>query len=509
MSRGAPLPRQRASALGIDERRVLALLDAVEERGVRMRSITIARHGSIGIDLCWAPHDPRRPIHTHSFTKSVVAMVAGCLVEDGLLSTGDRVLDLLPEYRKGLRDPDGSLAEMRVEHLLSMTTGHLSEPPKQGVDDELLAFLETPMEAMPGERFFYTSAGVNVLSAILERVGGAGLGKLMRERVLGPIGVGDHGMEVTQSGHGKGSGGLTLTTEDMCRVCLLLLQDGHWEGERVIPEGWARRMGSVEFETPIMAAPRAWEGLRQGYGLLTWGCPDVGARVLYGLNGQFGIVLDDLDAVVVTSAAEPDASRVIDLVCEFVIPALSPNGDPVDDDPSTSERLSIRASALSSGSPAPDALGAEEASRAWEAMGGTTVRLPPNRESLLPAGFLGHIYTSRAQEESRKGVGLLSLGWDGHAASLSYEESGVSGSIPLGLHGATSEGTMRTMWGATEVGASARWRDGGTIELRVQPLGSEYWKTVLIEASGTATRVTFRDGPAVDGEGAPRRYGAI
>ncbi|MBR3384770.1 MAG: serine hydrolase [Atopobiaceae bacterium] len=184
------LPRASASSLGIDEARILALPGEAERRGVRMRALMVARHGKVGAELFWQPLLPSDLVRTHSVTKSVVAMAAGCLVDDGLLSEDDLVLDLLPEYRALVDDPMGRLGRMRVRHLLSMTSGHLVEPPKQGVDDELLAFLQTPMDAGPGERFFYTSAGVNALSAILERTGGANLEDLLRRRVLGPIGGG-------------------------------------------------------------------------------------------------------------------------------------------------------------------------------------------------------------------------------------------------------------------------------------------------------------------------------
>ena len=496
------LPRASASSLGIDEARILALPDTAKERGVRMRSLMVARHGKVGVELFWQPLLPNDLVRTHSVTKSVVAMAAGCLVDDGLLSEDDLVLDLLPEYRALVDDPMGRLGRMRVRHLLSMTSGHLAEPPKQGVDDELLAFLQTPMDAEPGERFFYTSAGVNALSVILERTGDTSLEDLLRKRVLGPIGVTRFSMERCQSGAGKGSGGLALTIEDMCRVGQLLLQGGRWEGRQVIPEAWTRRMGSVEVEVPLMAAPAAWAGLRQGYGLLAWGCPDAGARVLYGLNGQFVVVLDDLDAVIVTAAAEPEAGRVLDLVWDLVVPTLR-DGNASSRPPCLPPAMVTTSHGLC---PSRHALCPDMVRPLWEEADDTALALPPNHESLVPEGFLRHVYTTSAQEEARTGIARLVLSWDGRDASLSFDESGIMGAITLGTSDSPRRSTLVTMWGDFDVIAAAAWTDERTLEVWLQIVGSEYWQLVTIGPSGLERHVSFQNGPARDGMGPARTY---
>ena len=290
--------------------------------------------------------------------------------------------------------------------------------------------------------------------------------------------------------------------EDMCRVGQLLLQGGRWEGRQVIPEAWTRRMGSVEVEVPLMAAPAAWAGLRQGYGLLAWGCPGAGARVLYGLNGQFVVVLDDLDAVIVTAAAEPGAGRVLDLVWDLVVPTLR--------DGNASSRLPCLppATVTTSHGPCPSlhTLGPDEARPLWERVDGTALALPPNRESLVPEGFLRHVYTTFAQEEARTGISRLGLSWDGRDASLSFEESRVMGSITLGTFDSPGRSALATMWGDFDVIAAAAWTGERTLEVWLQVVGSEYWQLVTVGPSGPECRISFQNGPAKDGMGPARTY---
>jgi CubicO group peptidase (beta-lactamase class C family) len=52
-------------------------------------------------------------------------------------------------------------------------------------------------------------------------------------------------------------GGLTIHARDMARIGHLMLQDGVWEGQRILPEGW-------------VAASTTPCALNRSYGLLWW-----------------------------------------------------------------------------------------------------------------------------------------------------------------------------------------------------------------------------------------------
>ncbi|MFC7736184.1 serine hydrolase domain-containing protein [Roseomonas sp. GCM10028921] len=126
--------------------------------------------------------------------------------------------------------------------------------------------------AAPGEHWEYNDVRVNVLSLALLRRFGRALPDVWRERVMNPIGaspdwrwegyrtsVVDVGGEPVTSvpGGGHWGGGIVTHAEDQARLGLLMLNDGVWEGRRILPEGWVAESGK-----PVALHP--------DYGLLWW-----------------------------------------------------------------------------------------------------------------------------------------------------------------------------------------------------------------------------------------------
>src|SRR5450755_1626369 len=161
-----------------------------------------------------------------STTKPMTAAAVLALVDDGLLKLDGQVDELLPELagRRVLRRPDGPLAEtvparrpVTVRDLLTFTWGfgmqgamfmasqpwpivtaaaerQLSAfgPPQPATTpdpDTWMARLgELPLLAQPGERWLYQT-GSQVLGVLASRAAGAPFDEVVRERVLGPLGM--------------------------------------------------------------------------------------------------------------------------------------------------------------------------------------------------------------------------------------------------------------------------------------------------------------------------------
>ncbi len=98
----------------------------------------------------------------------------------------------------------------------------------------------------------------------------------------------------------------------------LLLQDGVWREQRVLPEGWvalATRKHIDNDNDP--AGPVDW---RQGYGYQYW-IARHGFRG-DGAHGQFCVVVPEADLVVVTTARVDDMQQVLDVLWTRLLPAL-------------------------------------------------------------------------------------------------------------------------------------------------------------------------------------------
>ncbi len=124
----------------------------------------------------------------YSCTKAITAGAIWRLMDDGLLAPGTRVADLVPPFGghgKGL---------VTVEQLLTHTAGFPSAvmPARDWVDRRRRAdrFAAWSLEWEPGSRFVYHGASAHwVLAELIETVTGTDFRDVVRDEVLGPLGL--------------------------------------------------------------------------------------------------------------------------------------------------------------------------------------------------------------------------------------------------------------------------------------------------------------------------------
>ena len=128
-----------------------------------------------------------------SVTKVWTASLVMQLVGDGLVDLDAPVRRYLPEF--GVLDAAAS-ATVTVRQLLSHTggfDGDLFEDTGRGDDavDRLLAFMRTGAAQVhpPGELFSYCNAGYSTLGALVTKLRGGTWESVLRERLIGPLGV--------------------------------------------------------------------------------------------------------------------------------------------------------------------------------------------------------------------------------------------------------------------------------------------------------------------------------
>ena len=161
-----------------------------------------------------------------SMTKPITAVAAMMLVEEGKLRLDEPVERLAPELadRRVLKRPDGPLDDtvpaarpITVEDVLSFRLGWgidfnqdapfvkasadipgfgMPNPASSYTPDSFMAALgKLPLQAQPGERWLYT-LGANVLGVLIARAAGQPLDAVLRERILGPLGMTDTAFHV-------------------------------------------------------------------------------------------------------------------------------------------------------------------------------------------------------------------------------------------------------------------------------------------------------------------------
>ena len=269
-----------------------------------------------GTDACDSPddvhdfnylHPDRHPfyegrdVHSlQSVTKSVTATLIGIAIRRGEIpGVQTPVFELLGDYDLSGLDP--RVRNATLEDLLTMRLGiewHENDRPLDDTNttlqleksDDWVAFtLAQPADSDPGVKWNYNSGGSHLMSAIILQATGQTTAEYAEEHLFGPLGIRDYHWKKDPQGLPDTEGGLYLAAEDLARIGVLYLQDGVWEGERLLPEGWvaaatARRVDDVAPDNPN------WNW---GYGYQWWRLDASGLDVWAGLGfgGQNLIVI--------------------------------------------------------------------------------------------------------------------------------------------------------------------------------------------------------------------------
>ncbi|GAA1894630.1 serine hydrolase domain-containing protein [Lapillicoccus jejuensis] len=337
------LPRVPSARVGVPAAAVLEVLDGWQERGLELHSLMVLRRGAVAVEGWWSPYDAATPHLLYSLSKTFTSCAVGLAVAEGLCRLDERVVDLLPAHvpPEGV---DPRVAALTLHDVLSMSTGHREDTldTAWGTDPDDLArgFLRIPPDEPVGTLHTYHNTCTYLAGLVVQERCGTGLLEYLTPRLLEPLGIGPGHWHGDGQGHELGFTGLHQRTEDVARLGLLLLQDGVWEGRRVLPEGWVALMTRehVANDTDPTRGPD-W---RQGYGYQVWR-----SRHGYrgdGAYGQFCLVVPEADLVVATTAATEDMQGVLDVLWERLLPAL----DRVDEDAEAAaqERLADRLAAL-------------------------------------------------------------------------------------------------------------------------------------------------------------------
>lgn len=136
--------------------------------------------------------DPGSVFQIGSVTKVLTATLVLQLVEEGLLDPDAPVRSILPGFR--VLDDDAS-ATITTRQLLSHTAGFEGDVfVDTGDGDDALAryvglLAQTPQLFAPGEMFSYNNAGFSTLGRIVEVLRGAPYERVLRDRLLAPLGL--------------------------------------------------------------------------------------------------------------------------------------------------------------------------------------------------------------------------------------------------------------------------------------------------------------------------------
>ena len=230
------LPRSTPEAEGVDPQVISRFFSDLDKSGLEVHSIMIIRHGKVIAEHWWAPYAPEYTHAMYSCTKTITATAIGFAVQEGLLKVSDKVISFFPDLLPDVISED--LANLTVEHLLSMSVGHKSMSYAGSGLPQVKSFLAAEFEYHPGTHFAYNISASHMLSNIISRVTGLSVKEYLEPRLFEPLGIKDIVWEMDDDGHNMGNGGSHLRTSDMAKFCIFMMNKGKYDGKQLLNPQW-------------------------------------------------------------------------------------------------------------------------------------------------------------------------------------------------------------------------------------------------------------------------------
>ena len=262
--------------------------------------------------------DTKRVDMTFSVTKSYLSAVTGIAIDKGLIKSEK---DKVSKYIWDKTFDGQKNQKITWEHLLNQSSdwkGSLwgindweDRPnPKLNIDS-----WRSEAQKDPGTHYKYNDVRVNVLAYSLLNIYRKSLPKVLQQNIMDKIGASDswrwYGYEnswvnidgymvQSVSGGGHNGGGVFINSEDHARFGLLYLNNGLWNGERIISEEWIKKSITSSSTNPEYGY-MWWINHEDGEDYASSDWKNVPTNVYYGagFGGNYIVVIPDENMVVV------------------------------------------------------------------------------------------------------------------------------------------------------------------------------------------------------------------
>ena len=272
----------------------------------RTRAIVVVKDGQIIAERYAEGYGKDTPFLGWSMTKSVTHALLGLLVKDGRLDI------MAPAPVPEWASPDDPRHAITTDQLMRMSSGlefnedygDLTVGVTQMLynSSDMAAYAANmPLAAPPDTVWNYSSGTANILSRIIRDVTGGDINdywNFPRQALFYPLGMNSAVLEPDASGTFVGSSYMYATARDWARFGQLYLQDGVWDGQRILPEGWVDYARTPTPPSHGQYGALWWLNHGSGDGKEWEGVPD-DAYAAEGHDGQYVVVIPSRNMVIV------------------------------------------------------------------------------------------------------------------------------------------------------------------------------------------------------------------
>lgn len=323
-----PYGKKENSVAGLDID--LAAVKAVVEKAFdkegesnkKTRAVVVVHNGKIIAEQYAPGFDKDTPLLGWSMTKSLVNAFYGILEKDGKLSIKQTVG--LPEWANDNRK------DITYNNLLQMNSGlewtedygSISDATKMLFEAKNVASVQMnkKLEFPVGTHWEYSSGTTNLLAGILRKQFKSHQEYLdfPFKRLFNPLGMTSMVVETDFEGYFIGSSYGWATPRDWAKFGLLYLQDGIWNGQRILPEGWVKYTSTPANDSDGNYGSQFWLNVGNEY-------PQSPKDMFYcdGYQGQYVYILPSQNLVIVRMGLKGYPDFAADALVSGIVGAVN------------------------------------------------------------------------------------------------------------------------------------------------------------------------------------------
>lgn len=271
-------------------------------------SLLVIKNGYLIAEEYYKNRTATQTSNLMSVTKSFTSALVGIAFQQGCLSSLDqKMVEFFPELADQITDTRKK--DITIRELLQMRAGFAWEESTQGLTNILLSglqpstMLRIPLVRDPGTGFDYSNLSSHLLGIILARACGPDLKSFAEQNLFLPMNIKAGFWQKDPVGNYLGYAELYLTARDMAKFGQMVLEDGVFDAQQIIPEDWVH--ASLETYSEDAWHYRIGSNVNDmGYGYQWWSvrAADHHYNLAWGHGGQQVALLDDLNMIIVVQA---------------------------------------------------------------------------------------------------------------------------------------------------------------------------------------------------------------
>jgi len=336
--------------LGIDGGNTEMIINLAKEiadsKHGKYDSLLIAHQGKLLFESYYSRGRVNLPHFQASATKAYTSYALGRAIQLGYLTMEDLDKPLV-NFLKDL-DPSKFVAgveNITLHQVMTMRSGirisdeqkeeFIKNPARLKGQGEVQTYLEhTAPITLESQSFLYQSTDPSLVMQVIDAVVPGSAKDFIKRELLDKMGITTYSWATDPSGLPRGASRSNMTSRDMLKWGTLAINKGKWQGEQLVPASFiAKATNRILYTGDDDVYGGGKDVANQGYGYYWWsanlkyGNKNYFSRSAQGGGGQYIILIEELDLLIVVTDADND-NTTLQLTAERILPAFIKSANP-------------------------------------------------------------------------------------------------------------------------------------------------------------------------------------